>query len=79
MLINPQNSLNPAHRRQSHEREADCLTNRVQRAFQAVAVCVALSPVAAVIKMGALEYTPVAAIISFMAIALLFEHEFLPS
>lgn len=79
MQIHSQNSLIPAQRVPVQARKADCLSNRVQSVFQAGVVCAALSPVAAVIKMGALEYAPAAAIVSFIVIALLFEYEFLPS
>lgn len=64
---------------QFDERKVECLSNVFHKAFQAGAVCVALSPMAVVLKMSSLDYAPVAALVSFIAIALLFEYKVLPS
>lgn len=50
-----------------------------ERMVQAFCVGVSLSPIGLGIASGSLEWTGVAALISFMAIALLFEHQILPS
>lgn len=79
MQVNPAQRVPSVQSGQVRERKDDCLVNSLQKVLQVGMVCTALSPIGAVIKIGALEYAPVAALVSFIAIALLFEHELLPS